>query len=139
MAGYNIEIIIIAILASALAGVAGILVWIGARDLVRRVVKLEETSSQHVKEQGELQRKLENMQEQLAELQNRRRLPNAASIAVDDALAIALDVMQEDEALHQYRSARVHQLMDVMQRMRANPHHYEELKNQKVSYEHRKR
>lgn len=112
--------------------------WAGQRllgqvaGLKKQVRQLEED----VKGQKEKQTKQEA---ELQALRDRRRLPHAAADGLEDAIAIVLDVLQEEEATRAYREARVGQLHHVLKQIRQEPAKYREQENQKRLYAERKK
>lgn len=120
------------ILAAGLTAVvtAGLLLWIISIIIANKLGRLE-TDIAHT------QIHLAQMSRDIQELKNRHLHPYPTREGLEDALAIADDVIREYQASQKYSEGRVRQLVHILKVVRADPHGYREAENRKVNYEKR--
>jgi hypothetical protein len=69
---------------------------------------------------GDHERRLQ----ELEDLQTRRRHTESTKECIEDALAVAIDIIMEDQAQDEYRKARLRQLQQIMQLGQVSPTSY---------------
>lgn len=79
----------------------------------------------YIRKMIERQEKMEKQIAELNEIANRRKLPYPAQAGLEDAIAIVIDVINNDEAADAYRQTRINQLIDRLKQVRSNPQGYD--------------
>lgn len=73
----------------------------------------------------EQQRRLEKTIEELNEIVKRRRLPYPAAAGLEDAIAIAIELIDQHQAEMALEGTRLNQLWDRLRQVRSNPQGYD--------------
>jgi hypothetical protein len=79
----------------------------------------------HIRKLIERQQQLEKQVAELKDIADRRRLPYPAQAGIEDAIAIALDIINEQEAVHAYTDTRINQLTERLRQVRSTPQSYD--------------
>jgi len=79
----------------------------------------------HIRKLIERQQQLERQVAELKDIADRRRLPYPAQAGIEDAIAIALDIINEQEAVHAYTDTRINQLTERLRQVRSTPQSYD--------------
>jgi hypothetical protein len=73
----------------------------------------------------EYKESLEKQISELKEIADRRKLPYPAQAGLEDAIAIVIDILNNEEANSAYRNTRFQQLAERIKQVRSNPQHYD--------------
>jgi len=68
---------------------------------------------------------LERRVEELGAIAGRRKLPYPAQAGLEDAIAIAIELLDQHQAQRAYDETRIEQLAERLRQVRSDPQHYD--------------
>jgi hypothetical protein len=83
------------------------------------------TLGYYIRKLIERQESLEKQIAELSEIANRRKLPYPAQAGLEDAIAIVIELLNDDEATMAYHNARKKQLVERLKQVRSDPQKYD--------------